>query len=338
MLFSIIVPVYNAEIYLNECIESVIAQSYSDYELILVDDGSKDSSGEICDFYAEKHDNIKVIHQKNCGQSRARYNGMVMAKGKYILFLDSDDYWDENLLSEIKSTIDKTNADIIMFNALRINGDHVTKFKPIFKEESETNIISKDECIYITLSTSLNNALWKKAIKYEIIDLEKISKTLDLKLSEDLMQSIIMLDGARKIAYIDKYLYNYRVVSSSVTDIMTVDKICDVLYVRKLILEELIKRGDEKIIGAFLRKASEVIVSCVSRSAISKNSTQYRIIFNTVRESDIFKYIEQNLDRKVLSVIQRIEVSLIKHKNINVLAMLEKILKWIENSYRRYKL
>ena len=92
MLISIIVPVYNVENYLKECIDSILRQEFRDYEIILVDDGSKDDSGKICDEYGKKYSFISVIHKKNGGLSDARNFGLKIAKGEYILFIDSDDY------------------------------------------------------------------------------------------------------------------------------------------------------------------------------------------------------------------------------------------------------
>ena len=92
MLFSLILPVYNVELYLKECIVSILKQTYTDYELILVDDGSTDGSGAICDEYAEKEKQIKVIHKANGGSSDARNAGIETAQGEYIIYLDSDDY------------------------------------------------------------------------------------------------------------------------------------------------------------------------------------------------------------------------------------------------------
>lgn len=113
--FSIIVPVYNVEKYLEKCIGSVISQTYEDYEIILIDDGSTDNSGSICDLYKKRFDNkIKVIHQKNGGLSKARNTGIFYAQGIYIIFLDSDDYFlDKNALSEIRAKAE--GQDLIAF-------------------------------------------------------------------------------------------------------------------------------------------------------------------------------------------------------------------------------
>ena len=96
LLFSIIVPVYKAEKYISECVDSVLAQTFEDFELILADDGSPDRCPEICDEYAKKDSRIKVIHKENGGASSARNSGIDAACGEYIIFLDSDDYWEEN--------------------------------------------------------------------------------------------------------------------------------------------------------------------------------------------------------------------------------------------------
>lgn len=93
MIFSIIVPIYNVEKYLRCCVDSVLAENFADYEMILVDDGSPDGCGKICDEYAGKYPHIKVIHKENGGLSDARNAGIRAAKGDYLIFLDSDDYW-----------------------------------------------------------------------------------------------------------------------------------------------------------------------------------------------------------------------------------------------------
>lgn len=113
--FSIIIPIYNVEKYLDKCIESVVSQTYEDYEIILIDDGSTDSSGNICDLYKRRFDNkIKVIHQENGGVSKARNTGISYAQGIYIIFLDSDDYFlDKNALSKIRDKAE--NQDLIAF-------------------------------------------------------------------------------------------------------------------------------------------------------------------------------------------------------------------------------
>lgn len=117
-LISVIIPVYNVEEYLRECVDSVLFQTYGNFEIILVDDGSTDSSGKICDEYLEKDDRITVIHQKNGGLSVARNTGLSEANGDFLYFLDSDDYISENAFETLLETAQRDNSDIVFFDAI----------------------------------------------------------------------------------------------------------------------------------------------------------------------------------------------------------------------------
>lgn len=117
-LVSIIIPVYNVELYLHECIDSIINQTYTNLEIILVDDGSTDSSGRICDEYAENDKRIKVIHQQNAGQASARNNGLAIATGKFIYFPDSDDYISLDSIEKLLEKSISDNADFVYFDAV----------------------------------------------------------------------------------------------------------------------------------------------------------------------------------------------------------------------------
>lgn len=116
--FSLIVPVYKIEEYLPKCIESVLAQTCQDYELLLIDDGSPDGCGSICDRYAAAHpDRIRAVHQPNGGAGAARNNGIFLSSGEYLLFVDGDDYLSETMLADLSTAIDENPADMILFGA-----------------------------------------------------------------------------------------------------------------------------------------------------------------------------------------------------------------------------
>lgn len=117
--FSLIVPIYKVAEYLPKCIDSVLAQTCKDYELLLVDDGSPDDSGKICDEYAANYpDRIRAIHQPNGGAGAARNHGISLAAGEYLLFLDGDDYLSDNLIADLKAAMEKTPADLYLFGAI----------------------------------------------------------------------------------------------------------------------------------------------------------------------------------------------------------------------------
>ena len=114
---SVVIPVYNVEQYLCECLNSVVNQTFSDLEIIIVDDGSTDGSGKICDEYAEKDSRIQVIHKENGGLGNARNVGMDAADGKYIVFLDSDDYWDLSAMEKLFQEAEKNSVQVLAFSA-----------------------------------------------------------------------------------------------------------------------------------------------------------------------------------------------------------------------------
>lgn len=133
MKFTVIIPVYNVEKYIEECLKSVVMQTYKDYEVLIIDDGSTDNSGKICEEYAEKYKNFRIIHKENGGISSTRNKGVENSKGEYILFLDSDDYWnDEKMLEKIANVIEKDNPDLVVFQ---------TK---IFEDGSNKATVKKD--------------------------------------------------------------------------------------------------------------------------------------------------------------------------------------------------
>ncbi|MCH5191181.1 MAG: glycosyltransferase family 2 protein [Oscillospiraceae bacterium] len=186
MLFSIIIPIYKVEEYLNQCVDSVLAQDFKDYELILVDDGSPDRCPQICDEYAEKDSRIVVIHKENGGLSDARNAGILKAQGEYIVFIDSDDYWDNmHALSLIADKVNDEHTDIIAYGRKRLyNGElqdcnhrYFSEYKGLDPAETLYSLVA-DGKLYVTAwAMSLrrsfvleNHLLFKKGIKSEDIE------------------------------------------------------------------------------------------------------------------------------------------------------------------------
>lgn len=163
--FSIIVPVYKVEEYLDQCITSVLDQTYGDFELILVDDGSPDNSGKMCDDYAEKDNRIIVIHQKNGGLSAARNSGIKRTQGEYILFLDSDDYWlHKDFLENLNLRLSKTPSDVICFNYRKYYSHKVDE--PYFGISSKST--NEDGVEFLSKNQIWIACAWNKAIKSEL--------------------------------------------------------------------------------------------------------------------------------------------------------------------------
>jgi len=210
-LVSIIVPVYNAEKFLNRCIESILRQSYKNIEVILINDGSTDKSGEICDYYSSKDKRVKVIHQKNSGPSVARNKGIDIAKGKYIQFVDSDDYIEYNMTELLVNEM-KNNVDLVLCGYRKIYKD--SKGKLIIKNNNaykKTNI-SKDEFLDIFGKLFKNyyiSYIWNKLYVTDIIKKNNIYFDSKIGWGEDFIFNFSYLNYCNKFSIIDDLLYNY---------------------------------------------------------------------------------------------------------------------------------
>lgn len=172
-IISIIVPVYNAEKTLNRCVDSILSQTFQDWELLLIDDGSTDRSGELCDQYATKDQRIKVFHKKNGGVSSARNIGLDHAKGEWITFIDSDDYIYDNIFDLIPSH----NEDILIFN-YDINNNGTTRcgegIPPCYNSYPIKNIINK--YVYIDLLRTP----WSKFFKRNLINILRFNTRITI--------------------------------------------------------------------------------------------------------------------------------------------------------------
>ncbi len=215
-MFSIIIPVYNVEDYLEQCIESVLLQSYQNWEMVLVDDGSKDYSSKICDNYSDMDSRINVIHKENGGLSSARNTGLRLAKGEYILFLDSDDYWNDSdaLMNIAKLTHQK--PDFICFgyreyqDGIGDNGKGIT-----IQDELPTNM-GFDETMYHLLSNGFYvSSACCKATRREVIHNSKLFFVEGIT-SEDIDWSARLLKKVNSVAVYPNSFYIYRQRTDSI--------------------------------------------------------------------------------------------------------------------------
>lgn len=214
--FSIIIPVYNAENYLTKCIDSVLSQSIKDFELILIDDGSKDRSPQICDDYAKKDYRIKVIHKKNSGVSAARNDGLDIAKGEFITFVDSDDWVEPDYLY---SLMKYTKYDIVFFSHRLIYEDgYSSEFKFQEKEGNNLNIWKIVAALKInTTKWNFYGFTWNKMFRHEIIQESKIRFVKGLRVSEDEIFTLDFCTHACSMKVLPLCLYNYRLLKTGLT-------------------------------------------------------------------------------------------------------------------------
>lgn len=207
---SIIIPVYNVEKYLPRCINSILSQTYSNYELILIDDGSTDNSGCICDQYGITDTRLKVIHQNNAGVVVARNRAIEIAQGDFITFVDSDDYLENTFLIEtIKKAYD-TNADIIWTDYFE--SSQRMKSLPDYKA-----IKSIEMTVKYLISDAIKGFLWNKLIKRSFYINCSIQTDESCTMMEDKYIMLQLLCNKPAMEYIPKPLYHYSIRATSVT-------------------------------------------------------------------------------------------------------------------------
>ena len=205
-LISVIVPVYNVGRYIEKCILSVINQDYSDVELILVDDGSTDDGGKICDEYAKKDNRIKVIHKKNGGLSDARNVGIDSSSGDLLFFLDGDDYLPKNAIAKIHKCMSKTNADICE-GEIRSIGLNDRNFKGKMSQQSTSSYGKMDALRELLYLNAFTNSACAKLYKRNVIGKIRFPKG---KIYEDLATTYKFFLKANAVAKTGAIVYCYR--------------------------------------------------------------------------------------------------------------------------------
>lgn len=270
-LISIIVPIYNASEYLNQCIESILSQTYRKLEIILVDDGSTDSSGEICDHYQESDDRILTVHQRNQGLVSARKAGLAIAKGKYIGFVDADDYIEQDMFEKLYLKLIEFDADFIHSGMITNGGKYfgvqegLVNIEFLDKPKYIANNIFKTQTIFF--------ALWSKLFKAEIIKNAYMSLPDEQSFGEDLLCLCNCICQSKKFYLYNDAFYHYREYEGSLSHLNWLD-ICieeSKLYSQVL---KLLKRNNllevcydsvryhykKRIIQALLKNESNEIV------------------------------------------------------------------------------
>lgn len=225
---SVIVPVYQAENYLNRCVDSIVNQTYSNIEVILIDDGSKDRSGNICDQYADKDFRVKVIHKENAGVSVARNTGLDIASGDYIAFVDSDDFLELDMYERMMDKVLEYQCDIVLCDCVKDTGEVQIPYTHDIREgyydyeqlktEYYPHLLMMENVEYpATISNWV--LLFKKALCNDIRYLEGV------RFSEDLLFGAQLMLNAHSFYYMKEInLYHYWMNNESITHMFKIDK------------------------------------------------------------------------------------------------------------------
>lgn len=311
-LVSIVVPVYNVEKYLKKCIDSILNQTYKNLEIILVDDGSTDNSGKICDDYSSSDERIKVIHKQNGGLSDARNLGIDNSTGKYITFIDSDDYITNNYIEYLVTILEKNNADISICDYKIVHNE----FGFIDKSKEIINIYTYEECIMKLLyGTHKLISACGKLYKKNLFKLIRYPKN---QLFEDINTTYKTYFESKNIVVSNLKMYMYLVRNDSITTSKFNTRNFDQIRATDEMCSDIIKKYPSMINGINRRKLySRISVLCKMINANYEGLEKNMILDYIIKNGNIV------LNDKNISFRDRFSIKMILHNE----KMFEKIWK-----------
>ena len=319
MLFSVIVPIYNIEKYLKRCIDSVLAQTFADFELILVDDGSPDNCPAICDEYAKSDERIIVIHKKNGGLVSARQEGIKKASGEYVFHLDGDDSILPDALSSAREIINAHHPDIVSFSYKKCTNGVVGETVDDLADEGLYFKEDMQKSLYPNLLSNKNMKnlfyfLWGKAIKRELAAKHQMNVDRAISLGEDLSCSTPCYLDAQSVYMSKKPIYLYTIRNDSITTDFKTSQITQIAYVinglRKLDVEKP-SDFDEQISRYSCFMCFAILACAAEGKHFSSLKTLKELIKNSLHMEEIKKARFENITKK-----SRITISLMKKKMI----------------------
>lgn len=325
-LVSVIVPIYNVEKYIDRCLNSIINQKLEDIEIILVDDGSPDNCPQICENYRKKDNRIKVIHKENEGLGYARNSGMKIANGKYISFIDSDDYISEEFLYNLYTKAIEYDADACLGGNTSVSGDKIIEYKHLFSG----NVLIGDEIKSKLLLSMLGYdemgsgytgmSVWRGIYKKGILDKFEILFPSERKyISEDIIFDITFFAKANKVVISDNVGYFYCYNGDSLTTTYKEDRFekYKILYNYE---RELIKNFEnnylyeQRITSMFLANIRVTLMQEARFCSLNKEHSKKKSISNIINDETTQKAIS-SYNWKKLPGKQRVFCFFIKHKN-----------------------
>ncbi|MDU6472960.1 glycosyltransferase family 2 protein [Intestinibacter bartlettii] len=320
---SIVVPIYNVEKYLEQCLDSIINQTLKDIEIILVDDGSPDNCPQMCDDYAKKDSRIKVVHKKNGGLSSARNAGIEVAIGDYIGFIDSDDYIELDMYEKMYNIARESNVDFVMSDYYRVSDEGKIKAtldmnegiydKKKIKKDIFPTLIMGDDINYGRL-LSVWNCLYKRELLYQ----NNLMFDEEVKYSEDNLFSSIIGYKANSFYYMKgSYLYNYRYNPNSISKTYKPDAWSVYLKMNNKLKDLFLGVEDYNFRNQLNAHIIYYAFNCINHVGNSDKSFSYKYkeikrILNTKELKDGFK----NFKAGNISTKLKISIWMLKHKFI----------------------
>ena len=272
---SVIVPVYKVETYLRECVDSVLSQTFKDFELILVDDGSPDNCGKICDSYAVKDNRIIVIHKENGGLSDARNAGIDISRGTYITFIDSDDYVDKNYLNHLLEALVNNHCDISVCNYKCFESDYISDIS----SDISLNIYDSLSYWEANFSSNIDVVAWGKLYKNNLFEGIRFPKG---KIHEDEFLIHHLIGTNRRISVSSEVLYYYRQRRDSIMSTETDSS--RLLTSLEYLLERTRYYYDNKQTKLFLKNYHLLFSKMINRYEKFHNNPTYKKVFQSLKK------------------------------------------------------
>lgn len=257
-LISVIVSIYNVDNYLEKCIKSIINQSYKKIEIILIDDGSTDSSGKICDYYSNLDNRIKVIHKSNGGLSESKNVGIKVASGELLSFVDGDDYIEESMLEEMTNNTNQYGSDLVVCNYYKVYG---TKKTLGYKNYIKKVLEKEDIYDYLFNYWDLNVYSWNKLYKKSIFDYISFPSK---RIFEDSYVICDILDNIKKISYISSPLYNYVYRKDSISNSYSINYF-DKIGSYDKIIERVSIINNKSLLNNFRNRKAMILIEYLSK-------------------------------------------------------------------------
>lgn len=337
-LISIIVPIYNMSKYLDRCMESLLKQTYTNIEIIMVDDGSPDDCGSKCDDYASRDRRIKVIHKQNAGLGMARNSGLDIANGKYVAFIDSDDYVDIEMIEKLYHRLQNTKADTCFCRYYNVTAEKMNILAPeIYKK----NNYQQDEIKEILLGmigslpeepgdVEIGMSVWKGLYSLDIINKSKIRFQSERKyISEDIIFHIEYLQKAQKVVVEETPNYYYCDNGGSLTKSYKANR----FEMEKILFQKVINELDkifqeeeynQRLFKSFLGRVRRCISQEVNDNSNRKN---VRKNIKQICEDQLVQSVIEKFDDKNLQVTKRMVNFFMKYKMVLALYCVFKIRK-----------
>lgn len=337
---SFIVPVYNASRTLEHCIKSLLTQTYDNFEIVLVDDGSVDGSSKICDDFAQKENRVVVYHQENAGVSAARNKGLELACGKYVAFVDADDWIDSNVCETFVKACEKQDYDLFCFSAIYssqkkdvlsflLPGD-VELFSQKQKEELLCKMMTPWAPWYsFNCNTRFAGSVWAKFYRAEVIKNSDIQFSLETIVSEDVLFNVLSFDFFDKIGYSAKAFYHYRVQDDSAQNRYRPNSMKYFGFVIDQIqqwLEE--KRKDLNVKDCANTLFVHYLFGAIKEDYFHRNNPNKAFAcseLNEVLSQEKYKKVLENVKSEYFTLSERILVSLLRHKMVHCIKWVMKI-------------